>query len=70
MEELTVFRNGFQDSLNLLDDDEMSFVMGGNTGFISCGKGYSYDSAGHINCNCKYSSSPLPITSTDGGNNP
>lgn len=46
------------------------FVMGGNTGFINCGKGYSYDSAGHINCNCKYSSGPLPITSTDGGNNP
>lgn len=28
MEELTVFRNGFQDSLNLLDDDEMSFCYG------------------------------------------
>ena len=50
MNDLVVLRQGFEDSLNLLADNEMDFVKGGD---VNCGKGYTH-SATEIGCKCKY----------------
>ena len=50
MNDLVVLRQGFEDSLNLLADNEMDFVKGGD---VNCGKGYTH-SATVISCKCKY----------------
>lgn len=50
MNDLVVLRQGFEDSLNLLADNEMDFVKGGD---VNCGKGYTH-SATEISCKCKY----------------
>lgn len=50
MKDLVVFRNGFDDTLDLLSDNEMDFVKGG---VVECGKGYTFN-ATSVACKCKY----------------
>ncbi len=60
MNELVVLRQGFEDSLNLLADNEMDFVKGGT---IECGKGYSHSTT-EIGCKCKYKNDTLEELNT------
>ena len=56
--DLVVLRQGFEDSLNLLADNEMDFLKGGDN-VVVCGKGYD---SGRGTCKCGYTSVPLSFS--------
>lgn len=58
MNDLVVLRQGFEDSLNLLADNEMDFLKGGDN-VVVCGKGYD---GGRSKCKCGYASVPLSFS--------
>lgn len=58
MNDLVVLRQGFEDSLNLLADNEMDFLKGGDN-VVVCGKGYD---SGRGKCKCGYASVPLSLS--------
>lgn len=64
---IEILRNGFSDSLDILNTEEMDFICGGDT---KCKKDYSLTNNNTTtNCGCGYESTPDNYQGGGGLNN-